>query len=60
MEILIGMTFVLFMCLIAAMRWVVTLLEDLHNLQIENRELVEELIALKQYNSRHKKQQLND
>jgi hypothetical protein len=34
-------------------------MEDVHDLQIEHVELVEELIALKNYDKKHKKQ-LND
>lgn len=60
MGLLIGVCIVLFIGLLAAMKWIVDLMEGNHNLQIENRELTDTLIALKKYNSKHKKQQLND
>lgn len=60
MEILAAICFVLFICLILAMRWVVSLLIDLNELQTENMELTQELLDIKHTNSKHKKQQLND
>ena len=60
MGILIGVCIVLFIGLLAAMKWIVDLMEGNHNLQKQNIELLEELISLKKYNSKHKKQQLND
>ena len=60
MGILIGVCIVLFIGLLAAMKWIVDLMEGNCNLQKQNIELLEELISLKKYNSKHKKQQLND
>ena len=60
MGILIGVCIVLFIGLLAAMKWIVDLMEGTYNLQKQNIELLEELISLKKYNSKHKKQQLND
>jgi regulator of replication initiation timing len=60
MGVLIGLGIVGFVGLVLITRYIAILMEDNHSLQIENTKLLEELVALKQYNIKHKKQQLND
>ncbi len=55
MGVLIGLGIVGFVGLVLITRYIAILMEDNHNLQIENIKLLEEIIALKQYNIKHQK-----
>ena len=55
MGVLVGIIVVLGICLILAMRYIISLIEKNELLNIENIELLAEIITVKEYNRKHKK-----